>query len=107
MNNPEKTAVPGETIKDWRIFEGISSTSFYELERRGLGPRTNRVPGTKIVRVIESHASWRERMAELAAAKAGELETARRRKQASIAGKLGAKSPDHGRHHRGARKRRR
>ncbi len=94
---------PAETIDDWRKAEALSKASFYKLGKLGLAPHTYRVPKTKIVRVTESHASWRERMTALSASKAAELETARRRELASVAGKRAAASADHVSRRRGKR----
>ena len=99
-----ETVSVAETIDDFRRVEVLSKASFYKLKKLGLAPHTYRVPNTKIVRVIESHASWRERIAALSASKAGELETARRRELAKIAGERGAASPAH--HSRRKRRRR-
>ncbi len=96
MTDNNLDAVPvAETIDDFRRVEALSKSSFYKLDKAGLGPRVLRVPGTKIVRVVEGHAEWRERMAKLAASEAGELETARRRQLASVAGKHAAESVNH------------
>ncbi len=86
---------PAETIDAWRKVEALSKSTFYKLDRAGLGPRTLRLPYSKVVRVVETHASWRERMAQLSASKAGELEAARRRRLASLAGQAAAESIDH------------
>lgn len=94
-DNLENSVPPAETIDDFRRVEALSKASFYKLERLGLSPRTYRVPGTKIVRIVETHNSWRERIAALSALKAAELETARRRELAKVAGKRAAASPDH------------
>jgi hypothetical protein len=98
-----ETASVAETVDDFRRGEALSKTSFYKLKKLGLAPHTYRVPGTKIVRVIESHDSWRERMTALSSSKAAELETARRRELASVAGKRAAASPAHHSRRRGKR----
>ena len=84
-----------ETVDEWRAVEALSKSSFYELQKSGRGPQMLRVPDSKIVRVIESHASWRARMAALAASEAGELETERRRQLARDAGQRAAASSKH------------
>jgi predicted secreted protein len=53
------------------------------------------VPGTRFRRVVESHESWRARMAALAKTEDAKLESERRREIASIAGKAAAASPRH------------
>jgi hypothetical protein len=84
-----------EKIREFCNVEKFSIAFFYELERRGLGPLMLDVPGTKFRRVVESHESWRARMAALAQTEDARLETARRRAQAAIAGKVAAASPLH------------
>jgi hypothetical protein len=84
-----------ETVDEWRAVEALSKSSFYELQKSGRGPQMLRVPDSKIVRVIESHASWRARMAALVASEAGELETERRRQLARDAGQRAAASSKH------------
>jgi hypothetical protein len=98
---------PAETIDAWREIEALSKSTYYALRKAGLGPRELRVPRSKIVRVVESHASWRERMAALAKSEAGALEEMHRHKQAAMAGQTAAKSPTHISRRRGPRKRRR
>lgn len=90
MSDNFDVVAPAETIDDFRRVEALSKASFYKLEKLGLAPRTYRVPNTKIVRIVKSHASWRERIAALSASKAAELETARRRELARVAGKRAA-----------------
>ena len=81
-----------ETIAAFCDAENLSKSSYYELQKRGLGPEELRPPGTKIIRITpEAHAKWRERMSELARTEAAELEAARRRELATIAGRLAAK----------------
>ncbi len=97
---------PAETINAWCEIEALSKSAFYALSKKGLGPRTVRVPGTKIIRIVESHQSWRDRMAELAASAEAELETQRRRAQSREAGKVAAQSPTHVSHKPRKRQRR-
>lgn len=84
-----------ETVDKWRAVEALSKSSFYELQKSGHGPQMLRVPNSKIVRVIESHASWRARMAALATSEAGKLETERRQELARDAGRRAAASSKH------------
>jgi hypothetical protein len=84
-----------EKIREFCNVEKFSIAFFYELERRGLGPLMLDVPGTRFRRVVESHESWRARMAALAKTEDAKLETERRRAQAAIAGKDAAASPRH------------
>jgi hypothetical protein len=90
-----------KTVAEFCRAESLSKTSYYQLQRRGLGPDELRPPGTKIIRVTAAaHAAWRERMAELSRSKAAELEVERRREQATIAGRAAAQSPRHVSRHR-------
>jgi hypothetical protein len=84
-----------EKIREFCNVEKFSIAFFYELERRGLGPLMLDVPGTRFRRVVESHESWRARMAALAKTEHARLETARRRELASLAGKAAVASPLH------------
>ena len=85
-----------QTIREFCDGERISVSSFYEMQRRGLGPELLEVPGTKIGRITpEAHAAWRARMAALAQSEAAQLESERRRAQAVMAGRAAAKSPLH------------
>jgi hypothetical protein len=84
-----------ETVDEWCAVEALSKSSFYELQKSRHGPQMLRVPGCKIVRVIESHASWRARMAALMASEAGELEMERRQQLARDAGRRAAASSKH------------
>jgi hypothetical protein len=94
------------TIAQFCRAEHLSKSSYYELRRRGLGPDELRLPGTKIIRITaEARAAWRERMAEFARSEAAQLEAERRRKMASVAGQVAARSPRHiSRHHAGQRR---
>jgi hypothetical protein len=82
-----------EKIREFCNVEKFSIAFFYELERRGLGPLMLDVPGTRFRRVVESHESWRARMAALAKTEDAKLETESRRAQAAFAGKVAAASP--------------
>ena len=47
-----------ETIAAFCDAENLSKSSYYELQKRGLGPEELRPPGTKIIRITpEAHAS--------------------------------------------------
>jgi hypothetical protein len=85
-----------QTISQFCRAESLSKSTYYALRRRGLGPEEQRVPGTKIIRIsAEARAAWREQMAEFARTEAAQLETERRRKLASTAGQIAARSPRH------------
>jgi hypothetical protein len=93
----EVETAASETIAEWCAIEKMSKATFYSLRWNNpeLAPRTIEIPKTRIVRVIESHESWRPRVAEAMQTKAARLATARRRELASIAGKIAAQSPKH------------
>jgi hypothetical protein len=94
MSNETKAT---ETITEWCAKERMSKASFYSLLRANpeLAPKTITIPNTRIIRVIESHEDWRARVADLARSADAQLEAARRREIASIAGKAAIKSPKH------------
>jgi hypothetical protein len=93
----ENTVTDSETIAQWCAIERMSKTAFYDLRRTSpeLAPKIIEIPGTRIVRVIESHESWRSRVAEAMQTKTARLATARRRELAIVAGKAAAASPLH------------
>jgi hypothetical protein len=92
--------VQGKTIEDWTRNEDISAASFYKLKRLGLGPYELRLPGTNIVRIIESSGHWRQRMLEVSATKSAKLATSRRREQTKAAAQRSIASEQHIRHQR-------
>lgn len=93
-------------IDDFCKIENICSTEYFTMRKRGHGPAELRIPGSRVVRITQAaHLEWRQRMAELATSKAGELETARRRELAKVAGKRSAASVDHVSRRRGKRPR--
>src|SRR5262245_27826989 len=86
---------PSKSISEWCTAEGISTATYHKLSRLGGRPRDLRVPGTRVVRVVESRRSWHARMQKRAQERTAQLEQERRREQASRAGKLAAASPAH------------
>lgn len=86
-----------ETISEWCAVENMSKAAFYSLKRHNpdLVPQLLEVPGTRIVRVIESHDAWRARVAEAMKRKQARLERERRKEIATIAGKAAAASAAH------------
>jgi hypothetical protein len=84
---------PSETIEEWCRFENCSTTFYHSLKRRGLGPKTICIG--PFVRIVETHAEWRARMAERSQQEAGRLENERRRELASRAGRAAVKSALH------------
>jgi hypothetical protein len=84
------------TIGEFCLSERISRSTFYDLDKRGLGPEIDSVPGTRIRRITPSaRRAWRERMRELRASEAAQLEQERKRAQAQEAGRIAAQSPLH------------
>jgi hypothetical protein len=87
--------------------EGMSRAFYYALQRKGMAPQLteiivpgepgiNRGRGLRLVRIsAESRRAWRERIAQVRASEAAELEIARAREQRVAAGKLAAASPTH------------
>jgi hypothetical protein len=53
------------TIKEWCAVERQSPATFYKLQKRGLGPHTMKLPGTRIVRIVESRSAYHTRMLAL------------------------------------------
>jgi hypothetical protein len=84
------------TISEFCRLAHISTPTYFSLQRKGLGPETITIPGTRIVRISpQARREWRERMRELSATETAKLEARRRREQASRAGKLAVASPLH------------
>jgi hypothetical protein len=87
--------------------ESMSRAFFYALKRKGMAPLLteiivpaepgiNRGRGLRLVRISEeSRRAWRERIAQVRASEAAELEIARAREQRVTAAKLAAASPAH------------
>ena len=74
--------------------ENISKAKFYELKKRGLTPDEIDIDG--VLRITpKARETWHARMAKLAKGKAAQLEAARRRELAVIAGRAAARSPNH------------
>ena len=93
----ENTVANSETIAEWCAIEKMSKAALYDLKRRNpdLAPKMIEIPGTRIVRVIESHEAWRARVAEAMKSKTAQLEVERRRELAATAGRIAATSPLH------------
>jgi hypothetical protein len=90
------TAPSSKTIGEFCQDERISKSVYYDMKRRGIGPVELVIPGTKVIRIThEAQANWRQRMAQLSKGRAMRLETERRRKQTTQAGKIAAASPLH------------
>jgi hypothetical protein len=67
---------------------------FYELKKRGLTPDEIDIDG--VLRITpKARETWHARMATLAKGEAAQLEAARRRALAAIAGRAAAQSPLH------------
>ena len=74
--------------------ENISLAKYFELKKKGLGPRVEDIDGVKRI-TPQAREEWHERMAELAKGEAAQLEAERRRVQAAEAGRIAAASPRH------------
>jgi hypothetical protein len=74
--------------------ENISPAKYHALQKKGLGPAVTDIDGVQRI-TPEARAEWRQLMAERAASEAGQLEAARRRELAAIAGRAAAQSPLH------------
>jgi hypothetical protein len=97
-------AEPALSISAFCQAEGMSRSTYYKLRRRGLGPEVTEVvlpaaPGEKglmLVRIsADAHRQWREKIAQMRASEAAELEAARAHAQRVAAAKLAAASPAH------------
>ena len=74
--------------------ENISLAKYFELKKKGLGPRVEDIDGVKRI-TPQAREEWHKRMAELAKGEAAQLEAERMRELASIAGRAAAASPLH------------
>ena len=87
---------PDKTIAEFCAAKRISKASYYEIQKRGLGPAETVYPGTHIKRIsAAAENAWDEKMARLAESKAAKLEAERRREIATAAGRIAAASPLH------------
>jgi hypothetical protein len=84
---------PSKSISEFCLRENMSKATFRALAAKGLGPMIIRQGA--FVRVVESHKSWRDRMLWHSQQQTALREQARRREQASAAGKIAAASPLH------------
>jgi hypothetical protein len=74
----------------------MSPASYYKMRRMGNGPREFRVPGIRLVLITaKAEAEWEKRMASRSAQATVKREFERRSQQATMAGRLAAKSPLH------------
>jgi hypothetical protein len=73
------------TIKEWCAAERQSAATFHKLQRMGVGPQTIKVPGTHLVRIIESRESWHRRMLAMAEERKAKQERQRRSQQSAEA----------------------
>ena len=84
------------TRAEWRAKRRISKSSHHKLRNLGLAPNEDVVPGTRIARIsADADRRWEERMHAMAQTETAQLEAARRRELASIAGRAAAASPLH------------
>jgi hypothetical protein len=99
-------AEASKTIEEFCTVENIAISTYYKLKKLGLGP-DELVILPKVIRITpQAHRDWHAHMKARAQSAEAQLEMARQRQLASVAGKRGAKSPSHYSHHRGPRKRR-
>lgn len=86
------------TIQQFCALEALSPASYFKLRRLGKGPREMRIAGSSFVRIsAAARFEWQERMHAPAEKDAKRLaqESEARSTRASLAGKAGARSPDH------------
>jgi hypothetical protein len=83
-----------KTIGEFCFAQRFSKSFYYELKRRGLNPDELEVLGVKRITATAEEA-WLARMAERAKSEAAQIEAERRRKHATIAGRIAAESPLH------------
>jgi hypothetical protein len=93
-----KKYVPGSTcdmtIKQWCEKRNRSLPTFYNLKKKGLAPETiDCIGGPRITH--EADAAWEKKMLRLKRQAAAQRKHERRSKQATVAGRLAAKSPLH------------
>jgi hypothetical protein len=82
----QESAIVGrsETIQDFCDSEGMSLSLYYDLRRRGIGPKEMRAGG--FVRISpQAHLDWRQSMVKLGESKAAQLERAWRSERGRIA----------------------
>jgi hypothetical protein len=76
--------------------EHISKASWFKMRKLGLAPDVYFVPGTRIGRITaRTRREWHQRMAEVSAQEAAQLEAERRQALASRAGKAAVQSERH------------
>jgi hypothetical protein len=94
------------TIKQFCAIENISKATYYKMRRAGLGPEetTVPIPGMTVVRITqEARRAWHQKLREVNATKAAQLERERFRATRQARGLRSVTSPKHVSH----RKRRR
>jgi hypothetical protein len=84
------------TIDEFCCLENICNATFYKLQRKGLGPRVLRIPGTALQRITPAErTAWHARMQALSEDPAIALEGARRKALSRRAGKKAVESSKH------------
>jgi hypothetical protein len=84
------------TRQEFCHLERMSLSTYHKLQRTGHGPEEVKFPGMAFVRITsEARRDWHKTINELRQTEASKLEEARRRENASIAGKKAAASPLH------------
>jgi hypothetical protein len=98
---------PPLTIDAFCKIEGMSRATYYKLKRLGLGPElteivipaesgVNHGRGLHFIRIsADAHRAWREKIAQVRASEAAELEAARAREQRVEAARRAVASPAH------------
>jgi hypothetical protein len=96
-NEPSPTThEPSITIAQLCKLENISNATYHKLQKKGLGPATIRVPGTRLVRITAAaRREWHERLAKLSEGATAKREAQRRSDQAARAAKVAVRSPKH------------
>jgi hypothetical protein len=79
----EEVDAPSMTITEWCRAERQSRSTFQRLQHMGLGPHTMKLPGTRIVRIVESRSAYHKRMLGLSESRKAKREQRRRSEAAA------------------------
>jgi hypothetical protein len=84
------------TIDEFCFAERFSRSTYFKLQKLGLGPEEFRFPGTKIIRItVAARREWHKRIDKLRNDQTLKRERERRSNTARVAGKIAAASPRH------------
>ena len=84
------------TISEWCERWNISVPTFYDMQKRKVGPETVELPGIRAKRITEeSEEKWKKELPKLANSKAARRAAEHRRQISSNAGRISAESPLH------------